>query len=485
MRRWLAARDADLDALYGHVVVNDLGLESVVDVDFVELEDLVSAGVPHGDAQALLEVLRPRLGEASSAPDAANVRCADLIAFCRSAVDQLDALSIQKKPSSSTSPSLSPSSASPGFSLGAASPSEIDLDVVAEYVGKCVHGNSHTGGRVDGSGRPALDLSEAERSAATEAVTLMAVHPFSPSRANVAADGFAPQPHLLWTARLFHLICTIDAHNPLARHNLLVARARLASRAFAERNKIPAASSREAALDEAIFWAVATDNCEPTSTGLARLVVEFGVYEGVSLRRIAHVFGGSHAREGGGDDNTINDDIVAQKETDPYCFDVHAFDSWLGLPEDWVQTPLSVQRAHQYSLGGKPPLDELWPPRAVPHPGWFNTTVPTFVRGLADESAPLPPRRRFVLAFVHVDCDLYQSTLDALGPLAEAGLLAGPTGDFPGTVLFFDEYFGYPGWERHESQAWDEIAARHGIAFEFLHYFGQRVAVRVVAVRGS
>jgi hypothetical protein len=49
----------------------------------------------------------------------------------------------------------------------------------------------------------------------------------------------------------------------------------------------------------------------------------------------------------------------------------------------------------------------------------------------------------------------------------------------PGTVLVFDEYFNYPGWERHEFKAWREFAAAHGVDYEYVAYARQQVTVRI------
>jgi hypothetical protein len=49
----------------------------------------------------------------------------------------------------------------------------------------------------------------------------------------------------------------------------------------------------------------------------------------------------------------------------------------------------------------------------------------------------------------------------------------------PGTVLVFDEYFNYPGWERHEFKAWREFAAAHGVDYEYVAYARQQVMVRI------
>jgi hypothetical protein len=49
--------------------------------------------------------------------------------------------------------------------------------------------------------------------------------------------------------------------------------------------------------------------------------------------------------------------------------------------------------------------------------------------------------------------------LGALGPRLQ-----------PGSVLLFDEFFNYPGWQDHEHRAWREFCERSGVRFEYLGF---------------
>jgi hypothetical protein len=154
------------------------------------------------------------------------------------------------------------------------------------------------------------------------------------------------------------------------------------------------------------------------------LVVEFGVASGLSLREIA-------ARR----------------------LPAHGFDSFEGLPEDWIPGAKAGTFAQQHlpEVGG-----------AELHVGWFEDTLPTF---LAAHSGPF--------AFVHLDADLYSSTKTVF-ELGEDRFV-------PGTVLLFDEYFNYPGWEQHEHRAFTEFIAHTEHTFEYLSYNsrGEQVLARI------
>ncbi|EDP64703.1 hypothetical protein BAL199_04564 [alpha proteobacterium BAL199] len=139
-----------------------------------------------------------------------------------------------------------------------------------------------------------------------------------------------------------------------------------------------------------------------TRLGQAGLYLEFGVAKGASAIQIAALVDGP----------------------------VHAFDSFQGLPESWED-----EAAGSYSTGGTVP--DL-PENVQVHVGWFSETIPPFRR---ENNGPI--------AFLHIDCDLYSSTVDIFSGLGDRLT--------DGSVVVFDEYFGYPGFENHEMRAFDEF----------------------------
>jgi predicted O-methyltransferase YrrM len=97
--------------------------------------------------------------------------------------------------------------------------------------------------------------------------------------------------------------------------------------------------------------------------------------------------------------------------------------------------------------------------------GWFDDTLPKFVR---DNSQ--------AVAFLHIDCDLYSSTQTVLRLLRDRIR--------PGTIIVFDEYLNFPGWQQDEHRAWTEFARHAGIRFDYIGFVSrhQQVAVRVTGV---
>lgn len=124
---------------------------------------------------------------------------------------------------------------------------------------------------------------------------------------------------------------------------------------------------------------------------------------------------------------------------------VHGFDSFQGLPEDW--RPGVGMGAFQKPQNWLPEVKE----NVELHVGWFNDALPDFL-ARHDED----------VAFLHIDCDLYSSTKTVFSILANRLK--------PGSVIVFDEYFSYIGWENHEHAAFEEFVKEHKIEFDYILY---------------
>ena len=81
-------------------------------------------------------------------------------------------------------------------------------------------------------------------------------------------------------------------------------------------------------------------------------------------------------------------------------------------------------------------------------------------------------KMRSACALVHVDCDIYISTVTIFEQLR--GRIV------PGTVIVFDEYFNYPGWRAHEYKAFQEFIATSGLGYRYLGFSAEKGHVAVV-----
>lgn len=126
---------------------------------------------------------------------------------------------------------------------------------------------------------------------------------------------------------------------------------------------------------------------------------------------------------------------------------VIGFDSFQGLPEDWRPG---------FSKGKF----------AAPPPRGVNGS--TIVHGLFEDTVPnyeFPE----TLSLVHMDADLYSSTRIALDHVPFHS----------GTIIVFDEFFGYDGAEDHEQRAWAEHVEKYGAEYTVIGHGREQWAVQI------
>jgi hypothetical protein len=134
---------------------------------------------------------------------------------------------------------------------------------------------------------------------------------------------------------------------------------------------------------------------------------------------------------------------------------IFGFDSFLGLPDDFV---LDFPKGN-FSLNGLPPeVNE----NVKLITGLFSDTLPEW---LNDNPG--------VFSLLNIDCDTYESTSFVLNSI-------GPTRIVPGTLILFDEYFGFHGWENCEFKAWQEYCKTNNVKYKYLALCHLQVLVEVL-----
>ncbi len=159
------------------------------------------------------------------------------------------------------------------------------------------------------------------------------------------------------------------------------------------------------------------------------LILEFGVYKGQTINYIAS--------------------LLPNKQ-------IYGFDSFEGLPETW--------RYNFYK--GTFKVDNLPKVRenVILIKGWFEDTLPKFVETVG----------QIPVSFMHVDCDLYSSTKTIFNYLKN--------NINSGTIIVFDEFFNYIGWEEGEFKAFYEFVNENKLDFEWLGfvYNSEQVGVKII-----
>lgn len=160
-------------------------------------------------------------------------------------------------------------------------------------------------------------------------------------------------------------------------------------------------------------------------------------------------FGGGYLEFGVFKGVTIN--FISANKPDKI---VYGFDSFKGLPETWRTGFYETT----FNMGNALPKvnDNV---RLIK--GWFNETLPEFVKEHPEKCE-----------FIHIDCDLYSSTKTIFSELRKHIV--------SGTVIAFDEYFNYPGWQKGEYKAFMEFVEENHLEFEYIaRTLHEQVAVRI------
>ncbi|MEP6748184.1 MAG: class I SAM-dependent methyltransferase [Bacteroidota bacterium] len=159
------------------------------------------------------------------------------------------------------------------------------------------------------------------------------------------------------------------------------------------------------------------------------IVMEFGVFTGTTINHIAKKL----------------------KNTK-----IYGFDSFEGLPEYWRDG----FKKGSFTLDQLPKVEA----NVTLIKGWFDKTLPEF----KPDNRPL--------AYLHVDCDLYSSTKTIFQYLKNSIVT--------GTVIVFDEYFNYPGWQEGEFKAFKELLEETGKEYKYLTYNRKHEQVAVIITKG-
>jgi hypothetical protein len=132
---------------------------------------------------------------------------------------------------------------------------------------------------------------------------------------------------------------------------------------------------------------------------------------------------------------------------------VFGFDVFSGLPETWR----TGFQAGSFSRENLPKVSD----NVMLVEGLFENTLDIFVENHKEP-----------ISLLHIDCDLYAGTktiFDKLGHLIISG-----------TVIVFDEYFNYPGWQHHEYKAFQEFVLSKGVKYCYNSFVSKHQQVCII-----
>jgi hypothetical protein len=204
--------------------------------------------------------------------------------------------------------------------------------------------------------------------------------------------------------------------------------------------KWPFQKLRDEAINEAVEYIKNIKGKKPIVTGdgwwieainhinKKGLCLEFGVWEGESINYFSSAMPERH---------------------------LHGFDSFEGLQEDWQGGIHGIKWFNQNGI--LPHTNE----NVTLHKGWFKNVLPNFFKKNKDK-----------IAFMHVDCDTYESSNDVFNNIPIDKIQKG-------TVLLLDDYISYWGWKENLYKSFQEWIKKNKLKYEY-QVFGVRSAQVVI-----
>ena len=159
------------------------------------------------------------------------------------------------------------------------------------------------------------------------------------------------------------------------------------------------------------------------------LFLEFGVFKGDSINLFAEKL----------------------KKIDAEIF---GFDSFKGLKDEWMTEEFNPSGT--FDLKGKKPRVER---NVKLIDGWVEETAKNFLSKNSKK-----------IAFIHFDMDTYKSTSFVL-KLVKSNFQAG-------TIILFDEFYGFPNWEKYEYKAFKEEIEEN--RFKFIAFGSRQACIKIV-----
>ena len=133
---------------------------------------------------------------------------------------------------------------------------------------------------------------------------------------------------------------------------------------------------------------------------------------------------------------------------------IFGFDSFKGLKNEWMTEEFNPPGT--FDLKGKKPKTEN---NVELIDGWVEETIKKFFSENSQK-----------IAFVHFDLDTYESTSFVLKSIKKNLQ--------PGTIILFDEFYGFPNWEKYEYRAFREEI--EGNKFKYIAFGSRQACIKII-----
>jgi hypothetical protein len=225
-------------------------------------------------------------------------------------------------------------------------------------------------------------------------------------------------------SKIYNLILEIQKNTLAQQHSIELLTLELRKRAISDTAEFIRKNMKTALIfkDRENFWDYVL-----TKSDRDGICLEFGVHSGTSIT------------------------YLASRDNRPWF----GFDSFEGIKDDWHGTSLA---AGGLTLNGKLPTV---PKNVSLIKGYFEDSLNDFLSRHSER-----------IAIVHIDSDTYSACNFVLTQISRQM--------YPGTIIIFDEYFGYHNWECGEYLAFQEFATLNTLKFRYLACTQEQVAIIIL-----
>lgn len=134
--------------------------------------------------------------------------------------------------------------------------------------------------------------------------------------------------------------------------------------------------------------------------------------------------------------------------------EIYGFDSFKGLKDEWMTEEFNPPGTFDLK-GNKPKVES----NVKLIDGWVEETTKNFLSKNSKK-----------IAFIHFDLDTYESTSFVLKSVKNSLQ--------PGTIILFDEFYGFPNWEKYEYKAFKEEIGEN--KFKYLAFGSRQACIKII-----
>jgi len=134
---------------------------------------------------------------------------------------------------------------------------------------------------------------------------------------------------------------------------------------------------------------------------------------------------------------------------------IYGFDSFEGLKDEWITSEFNPVGTFNNNKKKPKVLSNVFL-----IDGWVENTLDNFLEENNEKK----------ISFVHFDMDTYKSTLFVLNKIKKLLI--------PGSIILFDEFYGFPNWEKYEYRALIETLEKN--KYKYIAFANRQACIEII-----